>query len=139
MNRFVKRKLTFAVVILVLGLCVLASSWLLPQGAGPVGTVAGFGFGWTAIGVLRLLQALGYYRDPQRAAKLETWEKEERTRFIREKSYAMGFYVGIFGCGIGVLLAAYLGDEKLADTLAMVVCGMLIAMLGAWRYFQKKY
>lgn len=100
---------------------------------------AGMGGALTAVGALQVIRNLKYRRDPEYREKVDVELNDERSKYLRMKSWAWTGYIVVLVQAVGVIVAMILGKETVQMVLAYSVCLILLVYLITYLVLNKKY
>ncbi len=100
---------------------------------------AGMGGALMAVGVLQAVRNVRYRKDPEYREKIDIKLNDERSRFLRMKSWAWTGYVIILVEGVGAIVAMVLGQRTIQLVLAYSVCLILAVYWIVYMILNKKY
>ena len=89
--------------------------------------------------VIQLIKQRRILSDPNKMKELENMYKDERVRFIAQKSHSLAFWVSVYAEFIGILVSMYFGLENIYNVLNIIVCFQILIYIVANFYFSKKY
>ncbi|MDD6308546.1 MAG: hypothetical protein PUB07_04210 [Clostridia bacterium] len=89
--------------------------------------------------VIQLIKQRRILSDPNKMKELENMYKDERVRFIAQKSHSFAFWVSVYAEFIGILVSMYFGLENIYHVLNIIVCFQILIYIVANFYFSKKY
>lgn len=100
---------------------------------------AGMGGALTAVGALQVIRNLKYRRDPEYREKVDVELNDERSKYLRMKSWAWTGYIVVLVQAVGVIVAMILGKETVQMVLAYSVCLILLVYWITYLVLNKKY
>ena len=100
---------------------------------------AGMGGGLTAVGVLQSIRNIRYRKDAEYREKIDIEYSDERSRFLRMKSWSWAGYIVVLVEAVGVVVATILGEETIRMVLSYSVCLILVAYWVSYLILGKKY
>ncbi len=100
---------------------------------------AGMGGGLTAVGVLQSIRNIRYRKDAEYREKIDIEYSDERSRFLRMKSWSWAGYIVVLVEAVGVVVASILGEETVRMVLSYSVCLILVAYWVSYLILGKKY
>ncbi|MBO7373872.1 MAG: hypothetical protein J6U19_06520 [Oscillospiraceae bacterium] len=100
---------------------------------------AGMGGALTAVGALQVIRNLKYRKDPEYREKVDVELNDERSKYLRMKSWAWTGYIVVLVQAVGVIVAMILGKETVQMVLAYSVCLILLVYLITYLVLNKKY
>lgn len=100
---------------------------------------AGMGGGLTAVGVLQSIRNIRYRKDAEYREKIDIEYSDERSRFLRMKSWSWAGYIVVLVEAVGVVVATILGEETIRMVLSYSVCLILVAYWVSYLVLSKKY
>ncbi|MBP3208827.1 MAG: hypothetical protein J6M64_02805 [Oscillospiraceae bacterium] len=100
---------------------------------------AGMGGGLTAVGVLQSIRNIRYRKDTEYREKIDIEYSDERSRFLRMKSWSWAGYIVVLIEAVGVVVATILGEETIRMVLSYSVCLILVAYWVSYLVLSKKY
>ncbi len=130
------KRLALSIFWIILGLALLALSI-----AGILDSefYSGWGGALTAVGVLQVLRNLKYRKDPEYREKIDTEEGDERSRFLRMKSWSWAGYTAVIVQGIAAVVALVMGERTVGLVLSYSVCLLVFAYWAAYMILSRKY
>lgn len=99
---------------------------------------AGLGGVLVGIGILRIIRTVKYRKDPEYREKIDT-ESDERSRFLRMKSWTWTGTIVIIIEGIASIIAMILGAQTIQLILAYSVCLILVVYCIMFLILSRKY
>ncbi len=100
---------------------------------------SGMGGALMAVGILQIIRNLKYRKDPEYKEKIDIAEKDERSRYLRMKSWSWTGYIAILVEGVGAVVAAILGERTVQLVLSYSVCLLLVVYWITYVILNKKY
>lgn len=100
---------------------------------------SGMGGALMAIGALRLHRTIKYRKDEGYREKIDTAVSDERSSFLRMKSWAWTGYIVILVEGIGSIVALVMGERTIQLILAYSVGLILAVFCVVYLILGKKY
>lgn len=139
----VKVRLWFATAITMAGVIVFAVTWLGVFGDRindefVSGFYSGLGGGLIGAGVVTIIKARRMLRDPERFKAAEVEEKDERTIFVRDKTYVATTYI-VMMTVIAALIVSMLFNTTVAMTLLGVLGVFGAAFIASYFVIKKRY
>ena len=130
------KNLVLRIILVVLGLTLIALS-VTEVLASPV--YAGLGGMLAAVGILQVIHILRYRKDREYRAYADTEENDERNRFLKMKSWSLAGNIAFLLEGIGVVVAAILGQRTVQLVLTCSAGLLLVLYLISLVLLNKKY
>ena len=130
------KRLALSVFWAVAGLVLVALSL---TGVLQDSVYAGMGGALTAVGALQVIRNLKYRKDPEYREKVDVELNDERSKYLRMKSWAWTGYIVVLVQAVGVIVAMILGKETVQMVLAYSVCLILLVYLITYLVLNKKY
>ncbi|MBP5743733.1 MAG: hypothetical protein J6W44_02305 [Oscillospiraceae bacterium] len=130
------KRLALSVFWAVAGLVLVALSL---AGVLQDSVYAGMGGALTAVGALQVIRNLKYRKDPEYREKVDVELNDERSKYLRMKSWAWTGYIVVLVQAVGVIVAMILGKETVQMVLAYSVCLILLVYLITYLVLNKKY
>lgn len=117
------KKLALSIFWVVLGLTlfILSVAEVLDDSV-----YAGMGAALTVIGALQIWRNLKYRRDPEYREKIDIEAGDERNKSIRMQSWAWTGYLFILVAAVASVVAYFLGQAVVQQTLCYSICFMLV-------------
>ena len=131
-----KKGLISRIILAVFGLALIALTFAEVLDS-PI--YAGLGGAFAAIGVLQAIRILRYMKDEAYREHVDTEENDERNRFLRMKSWSLAGSVAFMLQGIGVIVAAILGERTIQLVLTCAALLILAVYLVSLAVLNKKY
>ena len=100
---------------------------------------AGMGGALVAVGVLQIARNLKYRKDPAYREKIDVEAGDERSRFLRMKSWSWAGYVTILVECVGVIAAMVMKQQTVMMVLSYSVCLILCVYWVSYLVLNKKY
>ena len=100
---------------------------------------SGMGGALIAVGILQLIRTVKYRKDPEYREKVDIELTDERSKYLRMKSWAWTGYIIVLVESIGVIIAMILGYETVQLVLAYSVCLILLVYWITYLVLNKKY
>ena len=100
---------------------------------------SGMGGALIAVGILQLIRTVKYRKDPEYREKVDIELTDERSKYLRMKSWAWTGYIIVLVEGVGVIIAMILGYETVQLVLAYSVCLILLVYWITYLVLNKKY
>ena len=86
-----------------------------------------------------MIRNLKYRKDPEYREKVDVELNDERSKYLRMKSWAWTGYIVVLVQAVGVIVAMILGKETVQMVLAYSVCLILLVYLITYLVLNKKY
>ena len=93
----------------------------------------------TAVGILRLMQAIRYKTDQNYREATDTAATDERNRFIRAKAWSWVGYLYIIIAAVATIAFKLLGQETLMFAASGSVCLMVVLYWIIYLILDRKY
>ncbi len=100
---------------------------------------SGMGGALMTVGILQLIRTVKYRKDPEYREKVDIELTDERSKYLRMKSWAWTGYIIVLVEGIGVIVAMILGYETIQLVLAYSLCLILLVYWITYLVLNKKY
>ncbi|MBE6782365.1 MAG: hypothetical protein E7540_06610 [Ruminococcaceae bacterium] len=100
---------------------------------------SGMGGALIAVGIVNSIRVLRYYKDESYRDKKEIEIKDERNRFIRNKSWAWAGYSFVFIAAICTIAFKLLGQDLLSMAASFAVCIIITLYWICFLIIKKKY
>ena len=100
---------------------------------------SGMGGALMTVGILQLIRTVKYRKDPEYREKVDIELTDERSKYLRMKSWAWTGYIIVMVEGIGVIIAMILGYETIQLVLAYSLCLILLVYWITYLVLNKKY
>ena len=100
---------------------------------------SGMGGALMTVGILQLIRTVKYRKDPEYREKVDIELTDERSKYLRMKSWAWTGYIIVLVEGIGVIIAMILGYETIQLVLAYSLCLILLVYWITYLVLNKKY
>ena len=100
---------------------------------------AGMGGALMAVGCLQAIRNVKYRKNPEFREKVDIELSDERSKYLRMKSWAWTGYIVVLVQAIGVIVALVLGNETVQLVLAYSVCLILAVYWVVYMILNKKY
>lgn len=135
-NYYNNRRLALSVFWVILGAALLGLSVaeLLDSSL-----YAGMGGGLIAVGALQIARNVKYRKNPEYREKIDVELVDERSRFLRMKSWSWAGYLVVLVECVGVVVAMVLGKETVQAVLGFSVCLILVCYWVAYLVLSRKY
>ena len=102
--------------------------------------LASVGGGVCVLGLVRLLRAARFNRDPDQAADYDASLQDERTAFVANKARSLTFFICIYAQLIAVLVAILIFHQPLVGkVLCALTCIQSLVYTGCYWYYNRKY
>ena len=118
------KKLALSIFWVVLGLTlfILSVAEVLDDSV-----YAGMGAALAVVGALQIWRNLKYRRDPEYREKIDIEVGDERYKSIRMQSWAWTGYLFILVAAVASVVAYFMGQVVVQQTLCYSICFMLVA------------
>lgn len=130
------KKLALSIFWVVLGAALIALSRF---GVIDATLYSGLGGGLVAVGLVQIHRNMKYRKNKEYREKVDIEVTDERSNFIRMKSWAIAGYIMVLMESVGSLVAMLMGQvliqRVLLISLSFFVCCYMVAML----VLRKKY
>lgn len=136
---YAKKQLVFFIVYLIVGALLAAAALLWSSDGQREGILTGIISGFLPTGVGGLILSMHLLKNPRRAEQAEIAKTEERTQFLRFKTYSAVHFVMIMLVCLGTFAAEIGGYRDIALTLAALLIIEVILSIGIGTYYAKKY
>ncbi len=100
---------------------------------------SGMGGALIAVGIVNSIRVLRYYKDESYRDKLEIETKDERNKFIRNKSWAWAGYLFVLIAAISTIVFKLLGQDLLSMASSFAVCILITLYWICFLIIKKKY
>ena len=100
---------------------------------------SGMGGALMTVGILQLIRTVKYRKDPEYREKVDIELTDERSKYLRMKSWAWTGYIIVLVEGIGVIIAMILGYETIQLVLAYSLCLILLVYWITYLVLNKRY
>ena len=100
---------------------------------------SGMGGGVLAVGVLQMVRYVKYMSNEEYREQTDVANKEERNRFISNKSWAWTGYLCVFICAAGSIVFKLIGREDLMMFASLSVCLILVVYWVCYLILGRKY
>ena len=100
---------------------------------------SGMGGALMTVGILQLIRTVKYRKDPEYREKVDIELTDERSKYLRMKSWAWTGYIIVLVEGIGVIIAMILGYETIQLVLAYSLCLILLVYWITYLILNKRY
>ena len=117
------KKLALSIFWVVLGLALVVLSVTEVLGDS---IYSGMGAALAVIGALQIWRNLKYRRDPEYREKIDIEVGDERNKSIRMQSWAWTGYLFILVAAVASVVAHFLGQAVIQQTLCYSICFMLV-------------
>lgn len=120
---FNNKKLALSIFWVVLGLAlvVLSVTEVLDDSV-----YAGMGAALAVVGALQIWRNLKYRKDPEYREKIDIEAGDERNKAIRMQSWAWTGYLYILVSAVTSVIAYFMGQTVIQQTLCYSICFMLV-------------
>ena len=100
---------------------------------------SGMGGALVAVGALQIARNLKYRKDPAYREKIDIELQDERSRYLRQKSWAWTGYVVVLVEGVGAIAAAVLGNRTVQLALSYSVWLIIFVYWVSYLVLSRKY
>ena len=100
---------------------------------------SGMGGALIAVGIVNSIRVLRYYKDESYRDKQEIEIKDERNKFIRNKSWAWAGYLFVLISAICTIVFKLLGQDLLSMASSFAVCIIITLYWICFLIIRKKY
>ncbi len=100
---------------------------------------SGMGGALVAVGALQIARNLKYRKDPAYREKIDIELQDERSRYLRQKSWAWTGYVVVLVEGVGAIAAALLGNRTVQLALSYSVWLIIFVYWVSYLVLSRKY
>ena len=100
---------------------------------------SGMGGALIAVGIVNSIRVLRYYKDESYRDKQEIETKDERNKFIRNKSWAWAGYLFVLISAICTIVFKLLGQDLLSMASSFAVCIIITLYWICFLIIKKKY
>lgn len=132
----INRQLALSIFWVVLGvvLIVLAVAEIIDSNY-----FAGMGGGFVVIGIFRTIRWLKYQNDEEYKKKVEIETSDERSSFLRMKSWAIVGYITVLVQALASVVAYILKQKMISQVLCCSICFILTIYCLVYVILNKKY
>ena len=133
---YTNKGLIISITQIVFGLVLIALTF-----AGVLNSplYAGFGSALTTMGVIQTFRILRYRRDSSYRESVDTERNDERNIFLQMRSWSLAGSAAFMLQGIGVVVAAILGERTIQLVLTCSALLILVIYLISLAVLNKKY
>ncbi len=130
-----RKKIIFSIIYICLG------SVLFGLGCAEIvdSFWSGMGGALVAVGIVNSIRVLRYYKDESYRDKQEIEIKDERNKFIRNKSWAWAGYLFVLISAICTIVFKLLGQDLLSMASSFAVCIIITLYWICFLIIKKKY
>ncbi|RMD02375.1 hypothetical protein D9O40_06220 [Clostridium autoethanogenum] len=101
--------------------------------------LSGIGTAFTITGVIGIITNIKLLKDPEKAAKIEMAQTEERTQFIKTKTKSFVYTIMIYLESTVIIVTGLLGFRTICITFSAIVLLKVILSLIFSSYYMRKY
>jgi len=100
---------------------------------------AGMGGALIGVGILQVIRIFRYRKDAGYREKIDTEIHDERSAYLRMKSWYWTGYIIVLAEAAGVVIATILGQDLVRSVLAYSVCLIMIVYWITYLVLSRKY
>lgn len=136
---YIKKNLVFSVIMLVIGVALLITGFIIEVSGEANPMFFGLGSGAGTAGLINTIKFISLMKNPEKCKEIEIIKNEERTVFLREKNNSMVYSIFTWiECAL-VIITSFLGYRAITLVLSFLLLAKMVTWMIVGTINGKKY